>query len=84
MPPSKPSSERERALEQRYGELLTLADVAKILRFPSTQAVLKARTRGRLPIPLVKMPNRRGWFATVRSVAHLLDTLDTDEGGGKK
>lgn len=83
MCPSPAPSEREQELSHRYGEILTLADIAKVLRFPSTQAVLKARGRGRLPIQLVKLPNRRGWFATARSVAKLLDNLDSVEGGAK-
>lgn len=75
MPADKPS-DRERMLCEKYGEILTLADIAKVLRFPSRQAVLKAHLRGRLPISLVKVPNRRGWFATARAIANLLDELD--------
>ncbi len=69
---------RERALRERYGNLLTLNDLACVLRYPSVHAIRKAHSRGRLPLPLVKMPPRRGWFATPLAVAELLESLDSD------
>ncbi len=68
---------RELALRERYGELLTLADIAEVFRYPSEQAVRRAHSRGLLPVELVRFPGRRrGWFATARTVAALLDELD--------
>lgn len=70
-------SNRELALRERYGELLTLADIAEVLRYPSEQAVRRAHARGLLPVELVRFPGRRrGLFATARTVAALLDELD--------
>lgn len=69
-------AEREAALRKRYGEVLTLPDLADILRYPSVGAIRKARSRGQLPLALVQMPPRRGWFATAEAVAELLCTLE--------
>lgn len=72
---------REGILRERYGELLTLAELANLFRYPSSQALLKARARGQLAVPLIKFPNRRGWFATARAVADYLDRIDTVANG---
>jgi hypothetical protein len=72
----KNQAEREELLRKRYGELLTLRDLAVVLRYPSLAAIRKARSRGRLPLKLVQLPPRRGWFATPKAVAELLDALD--------
>lgn len=70
----------EEQLVHRYGQLLTLSDLTDVLRYPSIQALRKARIRGRLPLELIQFPNRRGWFATARAVAALLERLDTTRG----
>ena len=72
----KPDVDREQALRQTYGELLTLQDLASVLRYPSLGAIRQARARGKLPLKLVQLPPRRGWFATPKAVAELLDALD--------
>jgi hypothetical protein len=69
--------EHERALSDRYGSLLSLADIAFVLHYSSVQAVRQARLRGRLPVDVFQMPGRRGWFASARSVARLLAHLET-------
>ena len=46
-------SERAAALRQRFGELLTLAELAQVLKYPSVGALRKARFRNKLPLPLV-------------------------------
>lgn len=70
-------SAREVALRASYGELLGLADLAVVLRYPSVQAVQKARIRGTLQVPTFQILGRRGWYSTVRAVAEYLDDLDT-------
>lgn len=67
---------RESALKARYGELLSLADLAGVLRYPSVQAIQKARLRGALRLPMFQIPGRRGWLATARAVATYLEDLD--------
>lgn len=72
----KMQAEYETTLRERFGDVLTLSDLAVVLRYPSVGAIRKARSRGQLPVRLVKMPPRRGWFATVEGVAQLLCSLD--------
>jgi len=74
MPTAPPGCEAQ--LVERYGLLMTLTDVAEALRYPSTQAARKARLRGALPVQLVQIPNRRGWWAMTRAVAQFLDSLE--------
>ena len=69
-------SERERELIARYGDVLTLTDLADVLRYPSLQAVQKARIRGTLPVPMSRMAQRRQWFVTARMVAEVLTRLE--------
>lgn len=62
-----------------HGELCDVNEVAKILKYPSTQALQKAMKRAKAPVPLVKIPNRRGLFASTRALARYLDNLFLDE-----
>lgn len=71
--------DREHHLRQKYGELLSLADVAEVLHFPSVQAVQKARQRGTLGLPAQQPSGRRGWFVTTRAVAAYLNRLDQSD-----
>lgn len=77
-------SEHEKALVARYGEALTLAEIAVVLRYPSVQAAQKARARGRLPVPVSRMPARRQWFASARKVAEVLARLDQEQERSKE
>lgn len=77
-------AERERTLRERFGEVLTLSDLAAVLRYPSVSAIRKAKSRGRLPIALVQMPPRRGWYATAGSVAEFLCALDESQSHASK
>jgi len=71
---------REQLLIERYGEILTLAEVAQVMRYPSAAALRKARARHRLPFELFKLPNRRGWFVTARTLASALSKMDDSLG----
>lgn len=70
------AAERAAALTQqlgeRYGELMSLAEVAQELRLTSVHAARKARSQGRLPFDTVTVPHRRGWFAVTTDVARYL------------
>lgn len=71
-------SVREKRLLERYGELLTAADLAEVFRYSSDSAVRKAHAAGRLPVSLRRFPNRRGLFATVESVAAAISRLEDE------
>jgi hypothetical protein len=64
-----------RELVERYGALMPLKDVAEVLRYPSVHAARQARRRGQFPVQLIRIPNRRGWWASTRSVAEYLVAL---------
>jgi len=66
---------RENRLRNKYGELLTVDELAEVLRYSSGASVRKAHAAGRLPVALRKFPNRRGLFATTESVAEALDQM---------
>ena len=68
--------QREARLTQQFGELLSVADLASVLRYPSAAAVRQARRRGRLPVEMQLLSGRRGWFATARAVAEYLYQID--------
>lgn len=71
----------EDGLVLTYGPLLTMADVSKVLRYPSVQAVQKARLRGSLPIKMVRIPPRRGWFVSSRCLAEFLASVELQSAG---
>ena len=76
-------AEHEAALRERYGDFLTVTDLVELLRYPSVGAINKARARGQLPLILVQMPPRRGWFTTPEVVAELLFELEAALQAGK-
>jgi hypothetical protein len=43
--------------------ILSAAETARLLGYPSTGALAKARQSGRLPFEMFQVPGRRGWFA---------------------
>lgn len=65
-----------------YGALLDSSQLAKLLGYPSTDAVRTARKRGKLPIPMFRLPNRKGWYANSTEVANWLRTVAPREGLG--
>lgn len=71
-------SDHERELRAKYGTLLTLEDVTEVLRYPSRHAARKARSRGSLPVEMIKLPQRRKWLAPVRPMAEYLAGIDLE------
>lgn len=53
--------------------VLSGPDTARIMGFPTTEALYKARQAGRLPIELFRLPGRRGWFAATPAVKAWLE-----------
>lgn len=63
------------AILATYGAVLDSAALARVLGFPSSEAVRSARRRGTLPIHMFRLPNRKGWFASSVDVATWLQKL---------
>lgn len=55
--------------------VLSGAEAARIMGFPTTEALYKARHAGRLPIELFRLPGRRGWFASTTAVRAWLQSV---------
>jgi hypothetical protein len=53
--------------------IMSAADIARVMGFPSTEALAKARLAGRLPIEMFKLSGRRGWFASTDRVRAWLE-----------
>ncbi|HZX77388.1 hypothetical protein [Lysobacter sp.] len=70
----QPSEVELRLLEQ-YGGLLDSATTARLLGYPSADALTKARRRGHLTLPMMRIAHRRGWWATPKDVAKYLARL---------
>jgi len=70
-------------LRATYGDLLTLRDIGIVLRYPSLNAVRKARLAGQLPF-VTQLPHRRGWFATPEAVAQFFETLNRHSTSAEK
>lgn len=61
--------------------ILSAGEAARLMGFPSSEALTKARQSGRLPIPMFQIPGRRGWFAATHLVkAWLEQTLAPQDG----
>lgn len=71
----KPPSELELTLFQQYGGLLDSATAARVLGYPSADALTKARRRGALTLAMMRIPHRRGWWTTPKDVATYLSGL---------
>ena len=61
--------------------ILSSADTARLMGFPTREALAKARRAGRLPIQMFTLPGRRGWFATREEVFGWL-RQSLNRGGG--
>lgn len=70
---------RLKFIREKYGELLTIAEIAEVLKYKTVYAVKKAHLRGHLPIELKRFPHRRGLFATAEAVSRCLEELDSTE-----
>lgn len=53
--------------------MMSAAQTAKAMGYPSTEALAKARLAGRIPIEMFKVPGRRGWFASTAAVRAWLE-----------
>lgn len=54
--------------------ILTSAETAKLMGFSSCRALSRARSSGRLPIEMIQIPGRKGWFSATQAVRRWLET----------
>lgn len=62
-------------LLQRYGPLVGGSALYELLGYPSAEAFRQACHRERLPIPVFRIPHRRGHYALSRDIAGWLAQL---------
>lgn len=67
----------------KYGAILGVDDVAHLLNFPTSRAVLRAHSDGRLGFPLRHIDGLRGLFALALDVSTYLDRLGSTAGEDK-
>lgn len=82
----KPLHEADIDLYLPQVPVISAAETARLLGYPSAGALAKARQTGRLPIEMFQMPGRRGWFAATASVRAWLREIvigksSKDQGG---
>lgn len=65
----KLAEEIEHDLHARHGTLLGGAALYRSLGFPTAAAMRQAFSRGKVPVPVFEIPDRRGRFARTRDVA---------------
>lgn len=70
---SSPTAQIDLDLYLPRTPVLSGPDTARIMGFPTTEALYKARQAGRLPIELFRLPGRRGWFAATPAVKAWLE-----------
>jgi hypothetical protein len=63
------AQEIEHGLHQRHGPVLGGAALYRALGFPTAAAMRQAFSRGKVPVPVFDIPDRRGRFALTRDVA---------------
>lgn len=73
---SSTTSERLIHLRQKYGDLLTIDEVADVLRYKTVAAVRKAHSRKTLPVALYRFKGRAGYFARAEEVAKSIENMN--------
>jgi hypothetical protein len=68
----------ELTLILHYGPYVPAGKAADLLSFPSLQALIAARRRGRLPFALCRLDGRRGWFARTSDISRWIESVDPD------
>jgi len=66
---------RVNSIRQKYGEILTLEEVAELFKYKTVDAVRKAHSRGSLPVPLHRFPKKAGYFARADEAAESIEMM---------
>jgi hypothetical protein len=67
----------EADLIKQYGPMLSGESLRSALGYPSMDALRQAYSRGRVPVPIFPIENRRGKYALAKDVARWLAELRT-------
>lgn len=68
----------ELTLILHYGPYVPAGKAADLLSYPSLQALIAARRRGRLPFALCRLDGRRGWFAKTSDISRWIESADSN------
>lgn len=68
------NKETYRDLFAAYGPVLTVDELARVLKYPSASAVRQAHAAGSLPVQLGRFSGRRTLLARTRDVADAIET----------
>lgn len=68
-------NERVLAIRNKYGELLSLEEIADVFKYKTVEAVRKAHSRGTLPIALYRFPKKSGYYGRADDVAKSIDEM---------
>lgn len=69
---NKLAEELERGLTTKYGVILSSSILVQVLGYPSPEAFRQSLSRKTVPVPVFKIPNRRGHFALAKDIAEWL------------
>ena len=72
----KKDSNLETTIRNKYGELLTTKDIVEILKYPTTNALLKAISRKSIDLKVFKIPGKRGWHCTAEELANYIERYE--------
>lgn len=67
------------SLLERYGLLIGGMDLARVLGYSSSRALSQSIYTGRCPVPVSKIPGRRGYYATADDIARFVAKLKDGE-----
>ena len=67
----------ELTLILHYGPFVPAGKAADLLSYPSLQALIAARRRGRLPFALCRLDGRRGWFAKTSDISRWIESVSS-------
>jgi hypothetical protein len=63
-------------LLHRFGPMLTFAQVAEVLEYPTADALERSIQRGHIELTTLSLPHRRGTFMLAHDLAHYLAALE--------
>jgi len=63
-------------LLEKYGELLSLEEIAEIFKYKTIGVVRKAHSRGVLPVVLYRFSNKSGFYAKENKVAESIERME--------